>query len=367
MKRDYDKIQEIKKAVNPNNCKNTLKNINESTDKFIELYQNIQNSTPVESIFRNAASPELRNFGKNVFCKSPPPFLYRFFEVKYIVSTLVEDRLMYSRPRYFEDKKEVSLEKQKEAISDYFDEEYVRTFIEEMNKQPHISEEDKTIVIEKLERMKNFFEDLRESTNICCFTSDLFSKNKEKITEEKWENDKLKMGAICIVTENFPNLHKMYYEKRPKSRVDLERFPELILKDASNRRISGSFYDIISDAYVSFHIKDNNYSWEKEWRSTIIGRIEDDCSGSVKYYEKEDYEHRFYLPNITNHIAHIFVGEFAPDSDIKSLNEICKQLDYRMCIIKEGDYVIPWGNDVNQCINCSLKQHLKCNLYCQHQ
>lgn len=47
---------------------------------------------------------------KMYFVKVHHRFYIDFFEVKYIVSTLVEDRLMYSRPRYFEDKKEVSLE-----------------------------------------------------------------------------------------------------------------------------------------------------------------------------------------------------------------------------------------------------------------
>lgn len=354
---DIEKL--VKRVFSSKLYKKTLKTMKRSLSHFTNFYNEYNEHKDSKIVFQNVHSPELKEYGEKKYLEKPPEFLFRIMPIEYLIKTIENDRIMYSRPRYFDDKNDVGLKKGKEFSEHYFSKEIVDTFKKELDKQNNVTNEDKKDVSLKIDGFQRFFSDLEYISNICCFTEDLRTTNPNDDDENSWDKNKSKKGAICIITDGYPNLHRTSYGKRPNCKTTTRTIAKLLFRKSTKNRIRGSFYDIIADYYVEFHHKKRKYSWEKEWRSIIIGKI-DDGHDEVIYYKKNEYDRYYYHSGIVKYIPHIFVGSDVTDSEYESMLRISNEYNMGICVIDSNNILHPIKGRETECESCPLKEQLKC-------
>ena len=349
------KLLEIQKKADE-----VLSNINFVMGEFKKLY--LEKGVTDQKSFEGALSQDLINYGKDVYSELPPKYLYRYMrDLRCVRKTINDNQLMYRRPKCFDDKKEVDLHRLSKENHNQFSKESVETFKAEMNKLK-ISEQEKEIASHNLDQYRGFYDELRENTHICCFSEDPFAENPGP-DKERWEKYGFKGGMIVVDTEVMQDFHKAYYSKFPRVITTDKKLNNMAKKRPSLKKIRGSYCDIVAKMYVRLYKKDRKWSWEKEWRSVIIGKLKGENPETSIVHDCDDPGHNYYRPGIDTAIIHVIIGINETEQVVNEVIGQCNSLRYGFCQMNQQSELCPVQGYEEQCEHCKISSSLDCDYH----
>ncbi|WII08077.1 hypothetical protein PED39_02450 [Methanomassiliicoccales archaeon LGM-RCC1] len=338
----------IAKALkDPKRNDKILSNIQSMADNLKELKTDFEQNGCIQDVFSKADDNRFRPVSK-AYCAVPPRFVYRCLEPEYVIKTIENDKIRYSRPVNFNDKKDPDLASLRNSNRKVFSESAIKAFMDEVEKKKDISDDDKHKVRENLHSFKSYYDDIYGNLHICCFTDDVAADSKDD-EDSRWAGKQFRTAALCIESEGIPSLHKIYYSSKIRMKGKKKRLEKMFIKGRF-REFEGFYYDSMADFLARIYIKQRKYSWEHEWRSSIIGTLDPECFA----IEDDGYAHLYYQ-GINEWIRHVIIGCNTSDSDKAKIITLCEEYGFGFCLMNEDYLISPIVGHETICDNCELR------------
>lgn len=344
----------IAKALkDPKRNDEMLSNIQFMADSLKELNNEFEHNGCIEDVFSKADDERFRPVSKS-YAAVPPRFVYRCMRPEYVIRTIEDDRIRYSRPANFNDKKDPDLASLRNSSRKAFSEPAIKAFMGEVDKRNDISNDDKQKVRDNLRSFKSYFDDIYGNLHICCFTDDVAVDSNDD-EDSHWAGKQFKTAALCIECEGIPSPHKIHYSGKIRMKGKKKRLEKMIIKGRF-RDFEGFYYDSMADFLARIYIKQRKYSWEHEWRSSIIGIL--DLESSV--IENDGYAH-YYYHGINKWIRHVVIGCNTSESDKAKIIALCEEHGFGFCLMNEDYSLSPMVGHEKICSGCELRSD-RCSL-----
>ena len=158
------------------------------------------------------------------------------------------------------------------------------------------------------------------------------------------------------------DFHSAYYGRRLKIRMNDKRMFKMIMNGSKDKDIDAAYCDIMANMYMLLYKKDKVWKWEKEWRSVIIGLLNNEDPEKPICHDCNNPEHSYYRKEIVGSIAHVIIGENETEEMINKTIESCKIHMIGFCMMRKGYEIIPLKNHEDQCKKCKVKGSVQCTI-----